>query len=1066
MLAKFARPIQTGLFPRERLFQLVDKLREKPVLWASGPAGCGKTALFNSYLDSRNLPCLWYQLDERDADPAAFFYCLSLALKGYGKKEKDPLPLLTAEHLPGLKVFTFQYFEEMFDRVKSPFVLVFDNYQDVPEESRFHEVIRDGLSRTPQGINVILVSRAEPPSAFSRMHAHSEIGAMGWADLRMTLEESEGFIYQASESKVSKEIAERLHRFTDGWAAGLVLLLNRVRKGQFDPMAMEPVPPEEIFDYFASEVFQKTEAARRNFLCKTAFLPQMTASMAEELTGMAEADQILLLLSRMNYFTEKRMTSSVSYQYHPLFRRFLLSRAEKAFDPAERKAIMQNAAGILEKDGQIHEAFALLSRLSDWPNMARIILSQGFSMTSQGRHQTLLAWLKELPEHEILRNAWLAYWSGVALAPFEPFRGQPYFERAFHVFCEQKDQSGALLAWSGVVDTLLYLTGNFGSLDQWIERLEELLQKDSSFPDLQTEARVSASMITALGLRHPDHPQFEMWSQRCLSLVHHSEDMVVKLQTYLPLAFCRLFQGAFHDVDLLIKTFGPLARAAGTPPLPRIMQLDLEAYYCWVAGRFEEGLKAATAGMALTETFGIPIFRFLLKGHSAAAYLSSGRIYEAESMLSQMAKDLASARSWDKAYYHLLETWAALHRRDLSKAEFCAASSWEMASGAGEAQSLFYCALAQAIVALEMDQPKECVRHLERARSQRAFSSSTFARYNYHLMNAQLALEQDDDTIAEEAMVEAMALGRIHGYCNLYLWQPDMMAGLCARALEKGIESAYVKDLIRKRSLAPPPSAKSIEQWPWPVRVYTLGKFEILLDDEPLHFTGKRPKRPIELLKVLIACGGREVGEHQISDALWPDSEGDAAHSAFTSTLSRLRKLLKIDEAIESRGGLSSLNDRIFWVDFRALDQLLEQALELWEKGSEERAAILTQKAFAANHGPFLPDDPDLPCTAPVRERLSAKMLKCIKALGRYFESKGQWEEALSCYAEGLINDPCGEDLYERRMICFQQLGQTHEALKEYGRCCTALSAYLDSGPSESIQTLFHSLKQSQPPQA
>ncbi|OGP55444.1 MAG: hypothetical protein A2Y65_02360 [Deltaproteobacteria bacterium RBG_13_52_11] len=1066
MLAKFARPILSGVFSRERLFQLVDKLREKPVLWASGSAGCGKTTLFNSYLDSRNLPCLWYQLDDRDADPAAFFYYLSLAVQQIDYIQKRPLPLLTAEYLPGLNAFTLGYFEEMFSRLKRPGVLVFDNYQDVPEPSLFHEVLRDGLSRIPPGINVILVSRGEPPAPFARMRANNEIGVMGWTDLRMTLEESEGLIHLASEIILSKEIAEGFHRFTDGWAAGLVLLLNRMRTSEIDLAALEHIPSEEIFDYFASEIFDKTDPRNRTFLCKTAFLPYMTARMAEKLTGIPEADHVFSLLSRMNYFTEKRLTPSISYQYHPLFRQFLLARARELFAPADLKEIVHKAADLLEKDGKIDDAFSLLSELNDVPHMTRLILSQASSMVSQGRHQTLGAWLKELPDEEIGRNAWLIYWLGCALTPFEPLQGQHYFEKAFYRFRGQEDQSGALLAWSGVVDTHLYLTGTFSSLDQWIDMLHELMERHPGFPSPQIEARVSSSMITALEFRQPDHPHFEMWAQRCLSLAHQSDDMAVKLQTYLPLAFCRLDQGAFHDVDQLIKTFGPLTRSAEIPPLPRILQRLLEAYYFWRAERFDESRQSAAEGVKLAETFGIPIFRFLLKGHSAAASLSEGRMPAAESMLAQMAADLESARPWDKALYYLMETWAELHREDFSKAAFHMETSWKLALEAGEAQSLTYCTLAQAIVALEMGHPKKCADYIEKVKDQRPMNSGAFVRFSCRIVEARLALDQGDEPTAEERLAEAMALGKNHGYCNLFLWQPKVMARLCAKALEAGIETDYVRELIRKRDLTPPATSGIPESWPWPVKVYTAGTFEILIEDEPLHFSGKVQKRPLALLKALIAFGGRKVGEHQICDELWPESEGDAAHSAFTSTLNRLRKLLKVEGAIETKGGLVSLNECICRVDVWSLERLLDEALELWEKGPPERAAMLTQKACAANRGPFLPDEQDLPCAGPIRERLKTKMLKGIKALGRHYESAGQWEEALSCYAEGLTSDPCAEALYERRMICFQHLGQTTEALKEYQQCCTALSTFMDARPSENIQALFRSLKGDPPPQA
>jgi ATP/maltotriose-dependent transcriptional regulator MalT len=73
-MSKITRPILTEVLPRKRLFSLLDRMRRRPIIWVSGPAGCGKTTVISSYIQTRKIPCLWYQVDEGDADPATFFY--------------------------------------------------------------------------------------------------------------------------------------------------------------------------------------------------------------------------------------------------------------------------------------------------------------------------------------------------------------------------------------------------------------------------------------------------------------------------------------------------------------------------------------------------------------------------------------------------------------------------------------------------------------------------------------------------------------------------------------------------------------------------------------------------------------------------------------------------------------------------------------------------------------------------------------------------------------------------------------------------------------------------------
>ena len=80
------------------MFALLDKGRKSSVIWITGPPGSGKTTLVGSYLDSRKLNHIWYQLDSGDADVATFFYYMSLATDERESRKKEMLPLLAPEY--------------------------------------------------------------------------------------------------------------------------------------------------------------------------------------------------------------------------------------------------------------------------------------------------------------------------------------------------------------------------------------------------------------------------------------------------------------------------------------------------------------------------------------------------------------------------------------------------------------------------------------------------------------------------------------------------------------------------------------------------------------------------------------------------------------------------------------------------------------------------------------------------------------------------------------------------------------------------------------------------------
>jgi len=192
-----------------------------------------------------------------------------------------------------------------------------------------------------------------------------------------------------------------------------------------------------------------------------------------------------------------------------------------------------------------------------------------------------------------------------------------------------------------------------------------------------------------------------------------------------------------------------------------------------------------------------------------------------------------------------------------------------------------------------------------------------------------------------------------------------------------------------------------------PVRVFTLGRFQVKVEGAPLRFGRKAQRRPLDLLKLLIAYGGEGVSAEQIAEDLWPDAEGDAALAALRTTLSRLRKLIGARAVLGDVRGLT-LNQEACWVDMLALQRRLADA------NGAPLAHTALEEVLSLCRGEFLPGESHLPPVLSARARLQRLLLRRFAEFGQQFEQAGQTARAIDLYRRCLEIDGGAEDLARR----------------------------------------------------
>lgn len=253
--------------------------------------------------------------------------------------------------------------------------------------------------------------------------------------------------------------------------------------------------------------------------------------------------------------------------------------------------------------------------------------------------------------------------------------------------------------------------------------------------------------------------------------------------------------------------------------------------------------------------------------------------------------------------------------------------------------------------------------------------------------------------------------------------------------------------MISRHSLLPTTGYET-EQWPYPIKIYTLGGFRLFINDEQMEFSSKAPKKPLELIKALIAFGSQNVVDTQITEALWPDSEGDAAYDSLRTTVKRLRKLLDEKQAIIFIDGKLSLNPDYCWVDSCCFERISQQK-ESDNKHLEKMLGLYTGH-FMANESEHW--------IISMRDRIHRQFVRTTCLLAEGYEDLKQWQMAIDVYLRSLSMDELTEVFYQGLMRCYHQVGQTDQIEKIYQQLDRLHDAKLSTKPSSETQKLYNRL--------
>ena len=229
------------------------------------------------------------------------------------------------------------------------------------------------------------------------------------------------------------------------------------------------------------------------------------------------------------------------------------------------------------------------------------------------------------------------------------------------------------------------------------------------------------------------------------------------------------------------------------------------------------------------------------------------------------------------------------------------------------------------------------------------------------------------------------------------------------------------------------------------LRVYLLGRFEVVRDDAPIPAHAWRRRRPADLLKLVALAPGRLLSRDQVVETLWPEKDPASGANNLHRALYDLRQILGARWVDIARGEVSLDPDA--WVDVDAFEAAA---------GRGDLAGLA--QAVALYQGDLCPDDADAPWLAARRAALRERFVVAASPVARSAAADGDAAAALTLLHRLAELRPGDEDPHRVAVRLLAACGRRAEALRHLDASERALRA-AGRSPSDELRALREAIQ-------
>lgn len=414
----FIPPRQPNWIDREKLIQELDNCfrQGSRLVLISAPAGYGKTTLVAEWLAHSEIPAAWISLDEGDNDSGRFISYLVAALQAVHSGLGEAALALLQSPQPQKPEAILSLIVNDLVTFGAPFLLILDDYHTIHSQA-VHAATLFLLDHLPPQGQLMIMTRADPPLAVSRLRGRGQLTELRMSDLRFSNAEAAQFIEIALGRRHSLAEIDALNSRAEGWAAGLQMaaLALKVYTGEGDGKDISGFlhsfsgRHRYIMDYLVEEVLQSQPAEIQNFLTKTSILERVCGPLCDALLGADQpsGQSLLQMLEQANLFVIPLDERRQWYRYHQLFADLLYSQLMQT-EPGLAQVLHSRASAWFEQNGWLDEAIEHALKAGEKARASELIQQAAEGTLERSEISTFLRWTANLPDETIISRPKLA----------------------------------------------------------------------------------------------------------------------------------------------------------------------------------------------------------------------------------------------------------------------------------------------------------------------------------------------------------------------------------------------------------------------------------------------------------------------------------------------------------------------------------------------------------------------------------------------------------------------------------------------------------------------------------